>query len=361
FINDLITQAGQSPLYSSASAKYTGGYIESLKAGSVKLPDMRSGQTITNDDAMSPGIGYRMILDTDVDQKVFDKLYFNRWRKPMPDTALSHARGIVIITRPDLNIVGANGQLNSGMTDTVIQSMASTHPDVLRMLSHDACPEYGAFMPVMTNACQGYDVPDVTLKTQEFGETFRGWKATYGRHTVDSRTLYSFSLSFEDNREGTIYNTIRAWVQYIESVNYGLINTKEKYIRERVVDYMSAVYFLVVGEDGETLLFWSKDTGIFPTSIPSSAYSMDKDGTRGPLKLSVQFTAMVHEEMNPAILSDLNDISKLQAAAAPNAQSDYKVNVESPVTSIGTTWVNRPLIVFDNGKFKLKWTEIKKN
>lgn len=362
FINDIISTINSGSSYGSGSSKYTGGYVDSLKAGAVKLPTVRraGGAFETPIGGYGEAIGYDLVLDTDVDQSVFSKKYFNRWKKSMADDALSNARGYVFVTRPDLNIIGSTGQINADMVDNILQSMVSTHPEVLRMLSHDSCPEYGGFFPIMTNMCQGYDVPDITMKTQEFGETFRGWKWSYGRHTVDSRSLYSFSLSFEDNREGTIYNISRAWVQYIESINYGLIYTKEKYIRERILDYMASVYFIVVAEDGETVLFWSKDTGVYPTSIPSSAYSMDKDGSRGPLKINIQFTAMVHEEMNPAILHDFNTVSEMHGKGSNQETKDYRKNVESMASTVGTTWTDKPKVVFDRGKFKLKWSPVTK-
>ncbi|MGL6099484.1 MAG: hypothetical protein ACRC0G_07650 [Fusobacteriaceae bacterium] len=363
FINDIISAIGKGPTYGTGSSKYNGSYVESLKAGAIKLPTSRqTGGGFENDlGGKSETLGYNLILDTDIDQTVFNKKYFNRWGKPLPDEALSNARGYVFISRPDLNIIGPSGKINSDMVDNILQSMVATHPDVLRMLSQESCPEFGAFMPIMTNTCQGYDVPDITLKTHEFGETFRGWKWTYGRHTVESRTLYSFSLAFEDNRDGTVYNISRAWVQYIESINYGVINSKEKYIRERVVDYMASVYYIVVAEDGETVLFWSKDTGVFPTSIPSSAYSMEKAGSRGALKVNIQFSAMVHEEMNPAIFTDFNTISvgnntKQGSAVKP----DYKKNIESMAYTVGTTWNEKPRVVFEKNKFKLKWNPVSK-
>lgn len=375
FIFDLLNIKGSlGGNYSEKLSKYTGSYVQALKSGAMTIPDVRNGDGFPVGGNGSPNgdttLGYKLILDTDVDQLYYGKNFFNRWRKAMPDDTISSARFFLFMTKPDLNIVSNGGTTSEDLGSIPLQSMANTHPEVLRMLSYSTCSgEYGGvFLPIISNRCNGYDVPDITLKTQEFGETFRGWKFIYGRHTVDSRSRYDFSLSFDDNRDGTIYNLIRAWVQYIEDVNIGSIKTKPQYIMNRVLDYAVSVYFFIVSEDGETIIYYSKDTGVFPTSIPSSAYSMDKEGKKGGFNLSVQFASMVHEEMNPAILHDFNGISNINVSNNVGGNTgklgdenvNYKVNVESVVTSVGTTWVSNPMVVSQKGKFKLKWQLISK-
>ena len=375
FIFDLLNIKGSlGGKYSDGSSKYTGSYVQALKAGNMSIPEVRNGEAFPitglgygNSDT---SLSYKLMLDTDVDQQYYGKNFFNRWRKAMPDDTISSARFFLFMTKPDLNIIDTSGQTAETMGSLSIQHMATTHPDILRMLSYSTCSgEYGGvFLPIISNRCNGYDVPDITLKTQEFGETFRGWKFVYGRHTVDSRSRYDFSLSFDDNRDGTIYNLIRAWVQYIDDVNIGYIKPKTPYIMNRILDYAVSVYFFIVSEDGETIIYYSKDTGVFPTSIPSSAYSMDKEGKKGGFNLNVQFASMIHEEMNPAILHDFNGISNINRSNNVGGDSneltgettDYKINVESVVGSVGTTWVTNPLVVVQGGKFKLKWQLISK-
>lgn len=372
FIFDLLNIKGILGNYKADSSKYTGAYVQSLKSGAMTIPEVRNGEAfpIDGDGSNGEGLSYKILLDTDVDQQYYGKNFFNRWRKAMPDDTISSARFFLFMTKPDLNILDASGRLNDEMKSLSIENMAMTHPEVLRMLSYSACSgEYGGvFLPIISNRCSGYDVPDITLKTQEFGETFRGWKFVYGRHTVDSRSRYDFSLSFDDNRDATIYNLMRAWVQYIEDVNIGYIESKPSYILNRILDYAVSVYFFIVSEDGESIIYYSKDTGVFPTSIPSSAYSMDKEGKKGGFNMSVQFASMVHEEMNPAILHDFNGICNINrnnligsdANKTTDETSDYRINVESVVNSVGTTWVTNPLVVAQGGKYKLKWQLISK-
>lgn len=371
FIFDLLNIKGNLGKYKEESSKYSGAYVQSLKAGAVSLPEVRNGENfiIDGDGNTSEGLSYKLLLDTDVDQQYYGKNYFNRWRKAMPDDTISNARFFLFMTKPDLNILDASGRLNESMKSLSIENMAMTHPEVLRMLSYSSCSgEYGGvFLPIISNRCSGYDVPDINLKTQEFGETFRGWKFVYGRHTVDSRSRYDFSLSFDDNRDGTIYNLIRAWVKYIEDINIGYIESKPTYIMNRILDYAVSVYFFIVSEDGESIIYYSKDTGVFPTSIPSSTYSMDKEGKKGGFNMSVQFASMVHEEMDPAILHDFNGICNINRDnlsggdnEETNENNDYRINVESVVSSVGTTWVTNPLVVAQGGKYKLKWQVISK-
>lgn len=372
FIFDLINSASSFGNYSEDSSKYTGSYVQSLKSGAISLPEVRQGESFPIDGSSygnsETRLSYNIILDTDIDQKYYGKNFFNRWKKAMPDDTISNARFFIFMTKPDLNIIDSSGKTADTMGSISLQNMANTHPDVLRMLSYSTCSgEYGGvFLPIISNRCQGYDVPDITLKTQEFGETFKGWKFVYGRHTVDSRARYDFSLSFEDNRDATVYNLFRAWVQYIEDINIGYIEAKPSYIINRILDYAVSVYFFIVAEDGESIIYFSKDTGVFPTSIPSSMYSMDKEGKKGGFSMTVQFASMVHEEMNPAILADFNGICEINrsflnsSANTTDETTDYRINVESVVTSVGTTWVTNPIVIAQNNKYKLKWQPISK-
>ena len=126
----------------------------------------------------------------------------------------------------------------------------------------------------------------------------------------------------------------------------------------KTLDYPCSVYYIITAEDGETILFWSKYYGVFPTNVPSSSYSWTKGNTLASPEVSITYQYSFKEDFNPVSLVEFNLNSRIDSLSNPKYEPVYNEHLGSS----GYTWVGRPFIetVTDNdsGKdyyFKLRF------
>ena len=112
---------------------------------------------------------------------------------------------------------------------------------------------------------------DEYINTDTYGKTYTGYKVTYGKHDVESKTAGTIDINFNDDAGFHIYQLIRLWVKYISGVYRGEFSPRNDDVFNKVLDYTGAIYYIITAEDGETILFWSKYYGVFPSTIPASA------------------------------------------------------------------------------------------
>jgi len=72
------------------------------------------------------------------------------------------------------------------------------------------------------------------------------------------------------------------------------------------LDYASSVYYILCGPDGETILFWSKYFGVFPTNAPSSITSWSKGTQMKIPEYSTTFAYAFKEDFSPLTLAEFN-------------------------------------------------------
>ncbi|MGL5749615.1 MAG: hypothetical protein ACRCXT_03735 [Paraclostridium sp.] len=276
--------------------------------------------------------------------------FFNRYRITVPGAVLKRGRGYIFMTRPDCNIkTFGGGSLNDGIKDQSFFKYLN-NDNVLKsilpmlQLSYTAAP---VFIPLITNIATGLDVPDVNIKTGNSVETFRGWKITYGKHGTESKTGIQFSLTLNDTNKLLGYNFIKAWTTYIETLDKGMCSRSSINKKFNILDYASSLYYIVVAEDGETILYWCKYTGVFPVKENNSAFSMSDEGEiQAPFKLNVDFVASFFESGNPDILTEFN---KLSGGGSAAKQATYN-NPENGY------WTGLPFIEGSRSGYKLKFT-----
>lgn len=255
---------------------------------------------------------------------------FNRFRVPVLDEELTHSRGYIFFTVPDLNLsmqwadnpfskkYSALNNLmkgaSSGSTARSARIMALT-ANFLK--SHETLAKYlmggvpgHKFIPLFTSRCSGIDVADEVLETTEYGETLTGWKYTYGTSMIKSKTAGNMSISFTDDKQLSIYLMIKIWCEYIHAVWRGESSPKQIYYTKHILDYAISIYYFLTDETGENIIFWTKYTGCFPTSVPSSNFSDSIGNVIHQPKYSVQFSFARKDDNNPMHLGEFNKLSK---------------------------------------------------
>lgn len=284
---------------------------------------------------------------------------FNRFRIPVAGDAFSKGFGHVFFTRPSCNILNYDGSRYS-LTDTVKDDMTfnygyKNHLDLLKQLcdqtefSHD-------FMLYLTNKAQGFDVSDKTLETSNYGQNLMGHSIQIGRTSEKSKTAGNFSVPYAADRDMYIYALHNYWVKYIAGVFRGRYRPKPTNIIGKVIDYACACFYFVTAEDFETIIYWTKLYGVFPTSTPDGVLSWKSGGPILNPEPSINYAFSWRSEDNdPKVLLDFNN-----NATYSNSDFKYAKTYEQSRYGLGNTWVEAPFVEFaPNSAFgytpKLRW------
>ena len=133
----------------------------------------------------------------------------------------------------------------------------------------------------------------------------------------------------------------KAWTEYISKVYRGQFKAKDEYIEYRRLDYACSVYYFLCAADGETILFWSKYTGVFPSMAPSSASNWDGD-IKKSTEYNIQYEYAWREDYNTLHLAEFN-INPYNLSGS-NTPKEY-LSIYNPETmSGGMTFSSRPFV-----------------
>lgn len=275
----------------------------------------------------------------------FNIAWFNRFKTPIPDMMLSKTFSHVFFTRPDLNLAKNNG---SGIWEMTVQAhndplyyyLWKNNPDLIRLLTLDFSEKHN-FNPYLSNMCVSFELQDEFIKSDEFMASYTGHKIKYGKSNIESKTAGTISLTFQDDDDFRTYKIFKAWVDYISKVYRGEIFVKEKYRRYRKLDYPCSIYYFLCGADGETILFWSKYTGCFPTTIPSAVSSWSKGNMLKLPEYNVTFEYAWKSDFDPLSLVEFNVNSE---CLDQNGVYAYLRTYEENLCTTGKTFARAPFV-----------------
>lgn len=274
---------------------------------------------------------------------------FNKFKTPFP--SMHFARGIpyVFFTRPDLNFY-ADNQSNTGplklldnlTVDPIINGFYNTDPLLLKSLTLQLSKSH-TFNPFLSNMALSFDLSDESIETSATGDTFTGWRVKYGRHNIGYKSSGSFSIAYEDTQNLQIYKIHKAWVEYISKVYRGEIMSKDRYIEERRLDYACSVYYFLCAPDGETILYWSKYVGVFPTSVPTGNLGWNKGSIVNSPDYTINYDYSWKSDMELPILEDFNHNAGL-GDASDISNIEFSPSYDKEFLSGGYTFANTPFI-----------------
>ena len=277
---------------------------------------------------------------------------YNRFKVPFTDEVLSKTFSHVFFTRPDLNLIEYKGSDSFVLApqvenDATFYYLFKTNKNILTTLTqnHSTSHDFNLFLSSMARS---FEVSDEYIKTTEHGETFTGYKMQYGKHIIESRTAGTFSVNYEDNKHLEIYKCHKAWIEYISKVYRGEISSKREYITSKTLDYACSVYYIICAADNETILFWTKYYGVFPTNIPSSVTSWGKGDSMNIPEYSISYAYAYKEDFSPLTLAEFN----------MNSSGDltYVKSYSEELGHSGQTMTGAPFIetVQHNGHYEFK-------
>lgn len=270
-----------------------------------------------------------------------DIKYYNRFKIANPNTKLQKGFPHVFFVSPMCNILLSNGQLNKQFADVDLYGhILKTSPKVLQEISRFNS-KVTDFSMLLSNYAKSFSLSDEYIGTDTYGRTYTGYKISYGKNDIESKTSGSFDVTFSDTRNLDIYKLNRAWVEYISGVYRGQYSPRNEDILNKVLDYAGALYYILTAEDGETIIFWTKYYGVFPSTIPSTQYSWGSGNTVTDTDLSVTYQYSFKEDYDPQSLVEFN-----MNARAGNVKS-YLPIYDKNLGTIGTTYAKRPYIELD--------------
>lgn len=283
------------------------------------------------------------------------KLYqrFNRFGFLDPYNNLSGCREYLFFVKPDLHIFKNKNQdaLNDEIANmTIFKDAMKRYKSVLKQLQSSATTNR-PFMNLLSNTVASkLDLPGITADTIETARNIYGSVISYRLNSIKSDTDFDFTLEFKDTKYLDVYMLFKLWDEYSRKKFTGYITPPdESYILNRVLHDQIAIYKIIVGEDGESIIYWAKLTGVYPTTVPRDNFSALEPGE---VKFSVSFKCSFVEDMNPDILADFNRTIKGRMDNTLPLYSLEKDRVEGE-------WPVMPYIGYvqstDGTKVKLPW------
>lgn len=268
---------------------------------------------------------------------------FYRLPRIDPFNHVQGAREYVFFTKPDLPILRYNdGSPDDKSKSGWLSNEASQIPYFNWLYSHgylytvleNLC--YGAsdgssgrscpFVRILSNRkTSNIDIPDIAVDELETAQNMFGSRILYPKSSISSDENIDFSVEFEDTRYLEIYNYFKTYDIARQLSWLGLLPPKKSYIINKILYSHMSVFRFLVDDDGETIIHFSKFTGVFPKSISRSSFSEIPQS--GPLKVTIGFKLSgFFEDMEPNILSDFNSLVSLwkkgsTTEAPPNNES----------------------------------------
>ena len=290
---------------------------------------------------------YRKILEHDVK-------YYNRFKIANPNAELQVGYPHVFFVAPMCNILSSNCALHQQFQGVELYEYINrTSPEVLQEISRINKRDTD-FSLLLSNYVKSFSLSDEYINTDTYGKTFTGYKISFGKNDIESKTAGTVEVSFNDTRNLDIYKLNRAWVEYISGVYRGMYMPRNEDILQKVLDYTGAIYYILTAEDGETIVFWSKYYGVFPTTMPSTQYTWGEGNAVQRPDLSISYSYSFKKDYDPFSLVEFNT-----NARAGNINS-YLPIYDSNLDTIGDTFVRRPFIEMTSGgsneyKYKLRF------
>lgn len=247
------------------------------------------------------------------------------------------------------------------------EKMNDMDTKIVKMLSYNAEYKTSNFMPIFTNECKNFDIADINMEQITAFDTKQGYSLPMPSSDTASSAASTLSLQVTEDSNMSFTKLISLWVNYISNISDGTFDANPEMITEGALDYVSSIFYFLLGPDGKTVKYWAKYTGCWPTTIPYSPLRYSKRST-DVVDLDLSFAYAVKEDMNPKILEDFNrlslniDIGKLdyengeQYTSIKNSPllNQEKAKSNSLISSAMTIAMDNPdrdpLVLFVEGK-----------
>ena len=263
----------------------------------------------TNDDYFKPNIQSKGIYNRN--SSGWDQAFS---RIPMidPYTIPKHTTEYVFFVKPDLHLLD-NGSINQELAkrSSFFSDAIDRYPHVVDQLqfSNSMSRCGGVLSPLLSNAFTGnLELPSISADQITTPQNVYGTAIEYRGSSFKSDEGFDFTIEFTDTKYLEVYMYFKMYDEYEKMKWMGQVTpTSLMYIYRKNLHDQTAIYKFIVGEDGMSIIHWSRIMGTFPTSVPRDTFS-NLEG--GEIKYSVSWHGQFVRDMDPIILTDFNNINK---------------------------------------------------
>lgn len=282
-------------------------------------------------------------------------LDFNRFKIQYPDELLRNAYGVMFFTRPDLNIMDDDKSADDKVTWYIRHQVKRNLRDFYILLQNPAIggllTERGGnisalknhnFNPLLSNQAQGIEVVDDSVDLLEYGETFTGYKMHYSKSITKSTAAGTLNIKFKETYDLAITNLHQIWVDYQSNVYKGIFKPKPNHIWAKELDYACNIYYFLLDQDMETILFWTKYYGCFPSNVPKSTFSFDFGSNVQFPDVTVTYNYIYKSDLSPQTLVEFNQDGG--AGKLPFVYTPIGVKSGEGIDTSSWSWVGVPYV-----------------
>ena len=238
---------------------------------------------------------------------------------------MSVTKEYLFFTKPDLHILNPNtGDIAKCVkSSSFMRDAVARYKPVCKQLEFSC--EAGSlnanpFATLLSNSViNTLQVPSSSEENgNETGANTWGTKITYRGTSYASDQDHTFSLEFEDSKYIEVFMFFKIYDEYCKMKNLGTLaidysDTSDdykwiNYTLNKVLHDQFSIYKIIVGEDGSSIIYWGKYTGVYPKDVPRDVFS-DIANSINPLTFSVDFKAQFYRDMDPTILSEFNRLA----------------------------------------------------
>ena len=171
------------------------------------------------------------------------------------------------------------------------------------------------FIKFLTNLHDNIPENDWSSDPIKGWENFKGRSVSYGKgHSID--VGIDFNIEYHETQELMVTNMHRIWMDTMNGLANGKYVRHPDMFDQGRIDYTSSIYVINTLADGETICYWSKYTGVFPTSLGYSGLGVGKRGDINVVdKISIGYHASARETMSYSILQDFAEVAGAYSSA----------------------------------------------
>lgn len=353
-----------SVMYNENASSIIDGVDDGGASASIRDKNFSSAEAADPDSSIYSSVyhSHNMFRRNEID--LFNKTYrfgvFNPWE------AATETKEFLFFTKPDLNIYARdqdNGQLLGGpvLIDELQpyaywKDLIASKKRIINQLQLSANPIDNFNHLLQNQVISNLEIPGLTAETIETPTNMYGVGFSYRGSSEASDDSFDFSLEFKDTKWLDVYYFFKTYEEYETLKHHGTIAPYRKYIENKVIHDQFSIYKFLVDEDMESIIYYSKFTGVMPKSLPRDVFSNAKFDNG--ISYSVDFRAAFFDDMKPEILNDFNYISAPYYTTLP-----YQIHVYNQVFGrVDGRPAQSAIVVKENSLYspnkyvyKLKW------
>lgn len=186
--------------------------------------------------------------------------------------------------------------------------------DSLGKNAYSRLKEYGLaklgstpFIPLVSNlSTEISGIKDIIMEKYEYDGDQAGNKTADPMGVDESQSSGECTISYIESSNNSISVMHLLWMIYMDKCGKGLMNPDlEETLTQLIYDYESAIYWFVTGQDGFSIKWYGKLTGVFPLNVAIGSLIPSRGSPTDP-KVSFSYHYNHSEQMNPEIINDFN-------------------------------------------------------